>query len=301
MAGHLLGVLEPSVVLQVTRDAGCPPGVTSDRVEKTRRPCLRSEGLRLHVFVQYPLELVKHGHIMLLAAFFVESQPPACAVRLVTVDFDQSSTPTTAGRTGTNRGHGRLDTPQPFQGVDGHESSLVPEAVKVVDRAGSHAHGWARRGKRGLRGRIRKRHPIQPRIRPLLRSTTDAAHSNSSLAQVLSRWSRSVIGKPPFEWLPVVPSTRLAGMVSSPYVNFPFLEGVPLYELRYAPSSRLVGGSFDRNLNRGLDFFQQWSGFLQTFSIGLWAFGAVLQQLAGLGVDTDFVCHATILDIEGVA
>jgi len=31
MAGHLLGVLEPSVVLQVTRDAGCPPGVTSDR------------------------------------------------------------------------------------------------------------------------------------------------------------------------------------------------------------------------------------------------------------------------------
>jgi hypothetical protein len=40
---------------------------------------------------------------------------------------------------------------------------------------------------------------------------------------------------------------------------------------------------------------------LQTFSIGLWAFGTVLQQLAGLGVDTDFVCHATILDIEGVA
>jgi hypothetical protein len=26
---------------------------------------------------------------------------------------------------------------------------------------------------------------------------------------------------------------------------------------------------------------------LQTFSIGLWAFGAVLQQLAGLGVETD--------------
>src|SRR5271166_5482012 len=27
MAGHLLGVLEPSVVLQVNRDTGCPPGV----------------------------------------------------------------------------------------------------------------------------------------------------------------------------------------------------------------------------------------------------------------------------------
>ena len=35
MAGHLLGVLEPSVVLQVNRDAGCPPCVTSDRGEKT--------------------------------------------------------------------------------------------------------------------------------------------------------------------------------------------------------------------------------------------------------------------------
>ena len=36
MAGHLLGVLEPSVVFQVDRDAGCPPGVTFDRGEKTR-------------------------------------------------------------------------------------------------------------------------------------------------------------------------------------------------------------------------------------------------------------------------
>src|SRR5258708_23513100 len=37
MAGHLLGALEPSVVLQVNRDAGCPPGVTSDGGQKTRR------------------------------------------------------------------------------------------------------------------------------------------------------------------------------------------------------------------------------------------------------------------------
>ena len=36
MAGHLLGVLKSSVVLQINRDAGCPPGVTSDRGEKTR-------------------------------------------------------------------------------------------------------------------------------------------------------------------------------------------------------------------------------------------------------------------------
>jgi hypothetical protein len=36
MAGHLLGVLEPPVILQVNCDPGCPPGVTSDRGEKTR-------------------------------------------------------------------------------------------------------------------------------------------------------------------------------------------------------------------------------------------------------------------------
>jgi len=35
--GHLLGVLEPSVVLQANRDAGWPPGVTSNWVEKARR------------------------------------------------------------------------------------------------------------------------------------------------------------------------------------------------------------------------------------------------------------------------
>jgi hypothetical protein len=37
MAGHLLGVLKRSVVLQVNRDAGCSPGVRSDGSEKTRR------------------------------------------------------------------------------------------------------------------------------------------------------------------------------------------------------------------------------------------------------------------------
>ena len=33
----VLGVLEPSVVLQVNRDAGCPPSVTSNGGKKTRR------------------------------------------------------------------------------------------------------------------------------------------------------------------------------------------------------------------------------------------------------------------------
>src|ERR1700675_1863462 len=111
MAGHLLGVLEPSVVLQVNRDAGRPRGVTSNGGEKTRclgplpncSPCIvavksssgHCRSNRIHaleqrlptleacgdnVLVQYLLEQVMHRHLVLLAAFFVESQPPACAV-----------------------------------------------------------------------------------------------------------------------------------------------------------------------------------------------------------------------------
>ena len=37
MAGHLLGVLESSVVLQINRNTGCPPRVTSDGGQKARR------------------------------------------------------------------------------------------------------------------------------------------------------------------------------------------------------------------------------------------------------------------------
>src|ERR1700674_4468850 len=119
MSGHLLGMLKPAVVFQVNRDAGCAPSVTSDGGEKARRfgplpncspgvvavqsparhlissridalkqglPALKA---RAHnVFVQYPLEQVMHGHIMLLATFFVESQPPARAVMIVIVDFE---------------------------------------------------------------------------------------------------------------------------------------------------------------------------------------------------------------------
>ena len=43
MAGHLLGVLEPSVVLQVNSDMGCPPGVTSN--PGVRKPAFRARFL----------------------------------------------------------------------------------------------------------------------------------------------------------------------------------------------------------------------------------------------------------------
>ena len=119
MASHLLGVLQSTVVFQVNGDAGCSPGVTSNGGEKTR--CLgplpnsspgvvavqstsrhlRSSRINAleqglpalkacdnNVLVEYPLEQVMDGHIMLLAAFFVESQPPARAVMIVIVDFE---------------------------------------------------------------------------------------------------------------------------------------------------------------------------------------------------------------------
>jgi hypothetical protein len=121
MASHLLGMLEPAVVFQVNGDACCSPGVTSDGGEK---PCrfgplpncspgvvaiqihstsryLRSSRINalkqwltalkscgLNVFVQDLLEQVMYGHIMLLAAFFVECQPPTGTIMIVIVDFE---------------------------------------------------------------------------------------------------------------------------------------------------------------------------------------------------------------------
>src|ERR1700741_437882 len=108
MAGHLLGVFEPSVVLQINRDAGRPPGVTSNGGQKPRRlgplpdsrPCVvavksssghgRSKRIKAleqglpaleacgdNVLGQYLLEKVMHWHLVFLATLFVESQPTA--------------------------------------------------------------------------------------------------------------------------------------------------------------------------------------------------------------------------------
>ena len=54
MSRHLLGVLELAVVLQVNRDAGRPPGVTSNGGEKAR--CLGPLASSEHVErIQYSL------------------------------------------------------------------------------------------------------------------------------------------------------------------------------------------------------------------------------------------------------
>src|ERR1035437_9360488 len=93
-----------------------------------------------------------------------------------------------SGSSRGNRGHGRIHAAPSFPGADRHESSSVSETVSVAGSARTHAHGWSGRHKCGLRGRIRKRQPIQPRIQPFLRPTTDAGYSGPSLAK------RSAIG-----------------------------------------------------------------------------------------------------------
>jgi hypothetical protein len=87
------------------------------------------------------------------------------------------------GRSRGNRWHGRIHAAPSFPGADRHESCSVSETVSVAGSAGTHAHGWSGRRQCGLRGGIRKRQPIQPRIQPSLRPTTDAGYSRPSLAE----------------------------------------------------------------------------------------------------------------------
>jgi len=65
------------------------------------------------------------------------------------------------GRARGNRWHGRVDTAPSLPGADRDESPSVSEAASVAGGARTHAHGWFGRGKRGLRGRVRKRQPVQ--------------------------------------------------------------------------------------------------------------------------------------------
>jgi hypothetical protein len=112
-----LGVLKPFVVLQVDRDTGRPPSVTSDGGEKTSGlsplpdsrpgvvpvkssslPFQRSSRINaleqglpalevcgLNVLVQDLLEQMMHWYFVLLASFFVESQFPPRAVMIVII------------------------------------------------------------------------------------------------------------------------------------------------------------------------------------------------------------------------
>jgi hypothetical protein len=62
MSRHLLGVLEPSVVLQVNRYAGCPPGVASDGGKKTRSPSPNKSQI-LYKTRQYKVVIMWEDHL----------------------------------------------------------------------------------------------------------------------------------------------------------------------------------------------------------------------------------------------
>jgi AraC-type transcriptional regulator N-terminus len=65
-----------------------------------------------------------------------------------------------------------------FSGADLDESPSVSEAASVAHCAVAHSYRSLGRRQRGLYGRIRKRHPVQPRVRP----TTEARCSDAPLA-----------------------------------------------------------------------------------------------------------------------
>ena len=56
----------------------------------------------------------------------------------------------TGGRSRRSRGHGRVHAAPSFPRADRRESSSVSETASVAGSAGTHAHGWAGRGKCGL-------------------------------------------------------------------------------------------------------------------------------------------------------
>jgi hypothetical protein len=64
MPGHLLGVLEPSVILQVNRDASCPSGhCRSKRIYALEQGLPALEACDLNLLVQDLLEQVMHWQI----------------------------------------------------------------------------------------------------------------------------------------------------------------------------------------------------------------------------------------------
>ena len=67
-----------------------------------------------------------------------------------------------------------FDTSPSVPCIDRDEPASVSEAAQAAEGKGADAYGWRGCNKRGVRSRLRKCEPIQSRIRPFLRPTTDA-------------------------------------------------------------------------------------------------------------------------------
>ena len=71
--------------------------------------------------------------------------------------------------------------------IDRDEPASIPKAVEAAESKGADAYGRGGRHERSLRGRLRKRQPIQPGIQPLLWPATHARRQSSSSEQYCRR------------------------------------------------------------------------------------------------------------------
>ena len=71
---------------------------------------------------------------------------------------------------GASRGRtdGSFNTSSSVPFIDRDESASIPKAVETAEGKGADAYGWGGGHERSLRGRLRERQPIQPRVQPLL-------------------------------------------------------------------------------------------------------------------------------------
>jgi AraC-type transcriptional regulator N-terminus len=84
------------------------------------------------------------------------------------------------GGPGRGRTDGSLNTSSSVSRIDRDESASIPKAVEAAEGKGADAYGWSGRHERSLRGWLRERQPIQPRIQPLLWPASHARCQSSS-------------------------------------------------------------------------------------------------------------------------
>src|SRR5256885_8185986 len=83
------------------------------------------------------------------------------------------------GGASRSRTNGSFNTSSSVPRIDRDEPASIPKTVEAAKGKGADAYGWGGRHERSLRGRLRERQPIQPRIQPLLWPTSNARCKSS--------------------------------------------------------------------------------------------------------------------------
>ena len=91
------------------------------------------------------------------------------------------------GGAGRGRTNGSLNPSSSVPRIDRDEPASIPKAVEAAESKGADAYGRGGRHERSLRGRLRKRQPIQPGIQPFLWPATHARRQSSSSEQYCRR------------------------------------------------------------------------------------------------------------------